>query len=284
MKKEYSTKYLQINRKRGVIFDSSETPFTTIRPDLSDLGTSSGLAEQLRARFPALTFSQACIADGAVIIQDISPLEKLTQKAKLLNSSSGITLQVVDGFTLANNLGDLLTNSQRPTINTTRIFPGEGARAMFKISGMQSNENTYFLQTQRIMRGPGSFYLSVDYPTLPTQMEEAIIYDDVVATGQTASTIAKELKRRYPGIKCKVATWIMVEPRNSFLSGIEDVDFVFASSVVRGNYVRQPPINSLSCFVRSTRKYEAIKNNFLQKYIKDANLFNATLQELRGEI
>ncbi len=72
MEKEYSYKYLQINRGKRVVFESSETPFGSVRPELSDMGMSSGLASELRTNFPVLSFSSACITDGAILIQDIS--------------------------------------------------------------------------------------------------------------------------------------------------------------------------------------------------------------------
>jgi phosphoribosylpyrophosphate synthetase len=285
MEKEYSQKYLQINRSKGVVFDSSEAPFTTVKPDLSDLGQSSSLAERLRDKFPMLNFSQACIVDGAVVIQDVSALKSATEKAKLLNNASDITLQVIDAKSASGDLLELLAPYQAMLDNSLVIFPGEGARTMYNFMEFQVEANAIFLPTKRTMIKTGEFDLSVDYTSLPARINtpRVIIFDDVVASGQTATTIAKHLRSIYPNITdCMVATWIMVEPKSDALSGLKDINRVFASMVVKGNYVKQPPINSISCFMRNGSTYESVKRKFIDKYIRNPNLFRRTLIELGG--
>lgn len=288
MKKEYSIKYLQINRNKGVVFDSSDTPFTTVRPDLSDLSENPRLRDSLRSRFPMLTFYQGCVVDGAILIQDISTSELTSQRVRSLNKTSLITLQVVDAKSVSNRLSKLLDLDPVATKDSLMVFPGEGARTMYQfINNQQDTQEAIFLPTKRTMIKSGEFYLDVDYSSLPveTNKSRVIIFDDVVATGQTVTTIAGKLKNVYPKIKdFWVCTWIMVEPRLGSPSGIEGINQVFSSIVAKGNYTRQPPINSISCFMRNYGKYEDVKQAFIQKYIQNADMFNKTLLELGGGI
>lgn len=286
MEKEYSQKYLQIQRGRGVIFNSPETPFSYVRPELSDLGISISLGEKIRTKFPMLNFSKACIVDGAIIIQDLSALDSTTQRARLLNIASDITLQVIDAKSATNLLLKLLAPYQTTVGDSLVVFPGEGARTMRQFIQASRETEAVFLPTKRSMVKPGEFDLSVDYSSLPvtTKSSRVIIFDDVVATGQTVTTIARDLRRMYSNLtECIVATWVMVEPQSDALSGLEGIDQVFTSMVVKGNYVKAPPINSLSCFIRNYGQYEAVKRTFIQKYIRDENLFNTTLRELGGD-
>ena len=142
-----------------------------------------------------------------------------------------------------------------------------------------------FLPAQRTLIKPGQFDLKVDFSSLPDQLSSTwvVIVDDVVATGQTASTIALYLKKTYPGIRCALATWLMVEPRqDNSNSGIQGIDYVFADYIVRGNYTRQPPINSLSCLIRNYGKYDSVKKAFIEKYIRNADQFNQVISSIGG--
>lgn len=287
MEREYSQKYLQINRGKGVVYDAEETPFTYVKPECSDLGQNPGLRSKLIQNFPRLSFSGAYTIDGALIIQDINFEGITTDRARQLNdSSTRITLQVVDASSVSRNLGILINQKPEITNDAILVFPGEGAKDMYRFVSVPEANERVFIPTQRTLINPGTFNLQVDYSPLPERINSrwVLILDDVVATGQTAITVARELKRRYTNIKVAVGTWIMVEPRTESPSGISGVDEVFATYVVRGNYVKQPPINSLSCFIRNYGKYDAVKNNFIKKYISDPDTFNSIINQLGGDI
>ncbi len=147
------------------------------------------------------------------------------------------------------------------------IFPGQGAEEMLKFFATDQTQNIVSLPTERTMIIPGQFNLSVDFSSLPPSLDQDVVYvfDDVVATGQTATEVSSILKGKYPGIKVYLATWVLAKTslKQGCLSGIPGIDGIFASFVVKGNYVKQPPINSLSCFVRNYEKYEKGKLNFM---------------------
>src|SRR3972149_10478048 len=109
MEKEYSWKYLQINRGKKIIFDSSEAPFLRPSPELSDLGENAYVAEKFKSSWPNIAFNRACLVDGAILIQDMISDMESTHFAKRLNEISTITLQVVDGFDLTKDLTALIS-------------------------------------------------------------------------------------------------------------------------------------------------------------------------------
>ena len=289
MEKEYSWKYLQINRGKKIVFNSDEVPFLKPTPELSGLGDSISVAEKFKTNWPAITFSKACLVDGAVLIQDITPDATLTQAAKRLNETSSITMQIVDGMSLTKGVVTLIERSGVLNTYPLIIYPGNGAQSVkdFIASIDKRFINAVDLPTQRTMIRNGKFDLYIDYSSLPESInaKTVLIIDDVVATGQTAQSIAAELKKRFPSIQCILATWLFVMPtklenKNS-ISGIEGIDQTLASIVLKGNLTSRPPINSLSCFIRSENKYEEMKANFLEKYIEDKNKFQRILEEMR---
>lgn len=290
MEKEYSWKYLQINRGRNIVFDSQEIPFLKPSSELSDLGENVSVSEKFKTNWPAITFSRACLVDGAVLIQDITPPDvRLTQAAKRLNEISSITLQVVDGLSLTKDMVTLIEKSGVLNDNPFIIYPGNGSQSVknYLISANKKFAlNSVSLPTQRTMIRNGDFDLYVDYSSLPESINRktALIIDDVVATGQTAQSIAAELKKRSPSTQCILATWLFAMPtklenKNS-ASGIEGIDQALASIVLKGNLTSRPPINSLSCFIRSENKYEEMKANFLKKYITDPQAFKDLIYKL----
>ncbi|MBI3069938.1 MAG: phosphoribosyltransferase, partial [Candidatus Levybacteria bacterium] len=123
--------------------------------------------------------------------------------------------------------------------------------------------------------------------TLPrtTASRTAVIIDDVVASGQTSQRVAFLLKTRLGIKKVIMATWLFAYPSSpenkKVPSGIEGVDQTFASIVLKGNYLLRPPINSLSCFIRNEGKYEQVKNDFIQRYITDQQLFQDILDQIK---
>ena len=282
MEKEYSWKYLQINRLRKVVFDADEMLFFKPTAEHSDLGENISISEKFKTNWPAITFSKACLVDGAVLIQDITPNGTLTQATKRLNEISSITLQVVDGISLAKDMIALIEKSGVLNKSPLIIYPGNGAQSVkgFITSlDKRFTINTVNLPTQRTMIRNGEFDLAVNYSSLPQNIntDTVLIIDDVVASGQTAQTISTQLKLRFPNIKCVLAAWLFLVPKKpenkTSPSGICGVDKTIASTVLKGNLTSRPPINSLSCFIRSENQYDEMKANFLKKYISDQQVF-----------
>lgn len=303
MEREYSQKYLQLNRDKRIVFDARDLPFFRVRPDLSDLGISPKLEAKLQQDFPQLRFNRGCIVDGAVLIADVLAFTPdfnadlgtaVYNLATELNTTSAITLQVVDGA-LVNDF--LLRNLILPTFRATKptiIFPGEGARIVSEymkrqepaIYDMYDMERAIYLPCERTMLAKGKFDLVVDYSALPENLktQAVVIIDDVIASGQTMQTIAQEVRSRYPNTNIIAASWFLVEPTQKEIpSGIPGVDLTIASFVLRGNYTARPPINSLSCFIRDREKpkYMQVKTAFVEKYIDAKDRFQRLMEEIK---
>lgn len=296
MEPEYSQKYLQISRGRTVVFDTEEVPFFTVSSDLSDLSENPSVAKDFNQRYPRIVFDRACVVDGVVLIQDLDPANQNTdtidEKARNLNDLSKITLQVVNGRKLSEDLLRLLSEEKIPLDQTLIIFPGNGARVVSdylqNIAPELNFKNAIYLSTERKMTKPGSFRLSVDYSSLPqgTKAKTAVIIDDVVASGQTVQKIIGDLRFRIPDIRNYiVAAWVFLDPSNpenkDSASGILGVSKTFTSLILKGNYVARPPINSLSCLIRSEQRYEEMKNVYVTKYIRSADKFQKALEEIK---
>lgn len=289
MNKEYLLKYLQINRGRKITFDADEVPFLKPVAEYSDLGESISVAEKFRANWPAIVFSKACMVDGAVLIQDIAPDATLTRAVKKLNETSNITLQVVDGLSLTENMATLIEESGVLNTNPFIIYPGNGAQLVksFIVSlDKKFNDNAIDLPTKRTMIRKGKFKLDVDYSSLPQEIDTGtvLIIDDVVASGQTAQIIASEIKTRFPNVRCVLAIWLFMAPteleNKKSPSGIMGVDQALTSIALKGNLTSRPPINSLSCFGRNESQYGEMKANFLNKYIADPKTFRDFIDKL----
>lgn len=293
MEKECSWKYLQINRGKKIIFDAAQIPFLKPPPHLSDLGESISVAERFKNSWPVIAFGKACLVDGTVLIQDITPDDALTQAARKLNETSSITLQVVDGINLTKNMVTLIEKSGVLDTKPLIIYPGNGAQSVKNFIASIDKRfiiNTVNLPTQRTMIRNGEFDLSVDYSPLPQSIntDTVLIIDDVVASGQTAQTIASEIKSRFTDTRCILATWMFTMPtkpeNKKSPSGVMGIDQTLASMVLKGNLTSRPPINSLSCFIRSENKYEEMKANFLKKYITNQQKFRQFISSVEEKV
>lgn len=298
MERECSQKYLQLNRGKRIIFDAEDMPFFRVRPDLSDLGTSRVVEEELKTRYPNLRFFLGCVVDGAVLIQDLLPTpftdkaaETLFNLARELNRTAEITLQIADGGSLNYYLLRMISKiiiEKNPLI----IFPGEGAKIVSGYLKKQASdfslENTVFLPCERRPLGKGKFAIETDLSPLPDNIGDRpiLIIDDVIATGATMQTIAKGLRIRYGNVQIIAASWLFLAPsvkeNKNASSGIEDVNITVAAFALKGNYVARPPINSLSCFLRNGVKYDQVKNSFMQKYIIDQEMFLGTMKQMES--
>lgn len=300
--REYSQKYLQVNRGKVVVFDAKELPFFTVAPQFSELGENFPVGKEFGEKYPDISFAKSCLADGAILIQDIGSQitgqdstkqrKILNQKVEKLNIASNITLQVVDGFDLTQNLLETLLRENVLQDDTLIVIPGNGAKVVSDYINQQSSilvpERTIFLKTKRIKQKDG-FNVSVDFsPLSDRQVKNILIIDDVVSTGQTASTIAKGIKERFPQSRCLLAAWLFVSPsvreNQKTGSGVSEIDKTYTSIILKGNYVGKPPINSLSCFIRSGTKYDEVKENFMQKYIRNPEEFIDIINSLKGGI
>lgn len=307
MEREYSAKYLQLNRGKRIVFNAKELPFFRVRPDLSDLGQNSRVEQELTERYPKLRFNLACLVDGAVLINDLlaftptfdfTTVDTICNMAKELNTTSAITLHVVDGalpndFLLRMLATPVFKMGPKPLI----VFPGEGARLVSEYMRRQEPEiydlfdmeNAVYLNCKRTMRRKGVFDISIDPSALPENFRggNVLIIDDVIASGQTIQAVAEKVRKKYGRANITAATWFFVEPsvkeNRESPSGIEGIDLTIASFALRGNGMRRPPINSLSCFIREGEnpKYGEVKARFIEKYIEDKNKFQRILEEMR---
>lgn len=217
----------------------------------------------------------------------------VNKKVRKFNELSFCTIQVVEGLRLTEELLQFLTSSGVFAKDPLMIFPGEGAKSVYqylKRLGVNMSKAT-FLKTERNLIRPGVFNLSADFSSLPTKQKPntVVIFDDVVASGQTASEIVRGIKNRFPEVEIFLASWLFLYPTGNWNkespSGIELVDKSFTSIAIQGNYSSRPPINSISCFLRNDNgKYEQTKRNWVKKYIADADEFNRRVKEIGGVI
>lgn len=292
--KELESKLIdQLKRKQKNIFGADEMPFLKPSAEYTDLGENISVANKFRANWPAVTFDKACLVDGAILIQDISPDNTLTKAAKKLNEISSITLQIVDGLNLTKDIIALIKKSGVLSNDPLIIYPGNGSQSVKKYLSSDEKQltvNSISLPTQRTMIENGKFDLTVNYFSLPQNIDTntVLIIDDVVASGQTAQTIASEIKVRFPDARCILATWLFMVPtkpeNKKSSSGIMGIDQTIASIVLKGNLTSRPPINSLSCFTQNDKKYDEIKTYFMQKYINDQNKFTSAINLLKQNI
>ena len=55
------------------IIDSRDIPWVVVEPSLNELGENPNVAREFREKYPDLSFSQACLVDGNVLVQDVKP-------------------------------------------------------------------------------------------------------------------------------------------------------------------------------------------------------------------
>lgn len=298
MEREYSQKYLQLNRSKKIVFDTQELPFFRVASEFSDLESSPKVESELEQLYPNLLFYSGCVVDGAVLIQDLLPTPftgktaiSICDLARELNRTAGITLHVADGGILNYYLLNMISRTiieKDPLI----IFPGEGARTVSGYLKKQATdfplEKAVFLPCNRKPTGKGKFAIEIDFSPLPNNLGDRpiLIIDDVVSTGATMQTIAKGLRAKYGNSQIISATWLFLAPtvkenKNS-LSGIDNINITLAAFALKGNYVSRPPINSLSCFVRNGEKYDQVKNNFIERYILEKEAFLKTMKQIKS--
>lgn len=286
MGKEYSQKYWQLNRDTKIVYDYiDQRPPFKVAPELSDLYQNSKVAEAFLVNYPGIILGQACLVDGLVIIQDLNSQglkdnDELNNKIRLFNEISRGTIQLVDAAEQTEALIKLIKglNLKNPFF----VFPGNGA---ITVSDYIKNSkekldisNSIYVPTERVLIKPGKFDLLIDTKSIPKQLpRNIVIIDDVVASGQTTGTIAFRLRLNNNKANIISASWIY--EYGAYLDE-DTVTQTVTSLAVKGNYVKRPPINSLSCLTSPRAKYDAMKITYAQKYFEDPQAFSSIIQNL----
>lgn len=295
MEREYTQKYLQIARQnnKNVVFEAKETPFFSVKPELSSLAQNEFVKNQFESTFPLLSFEKACLADGAILIQDTTPSINRSDFIALvedLNNASNITMQVVDAEALSSDLSNQLVTQNLLFPDQVILVPGNGAKGVFEQLQRTNSDvpgNIYTLPTQRTLIKPGKFDIDINFSSLPkvSELSSVLIIDDVVASGQTANTIAEELLYRNPELEINIGTWIYLWPNDiankKTPSGIKNVTATSASIALKGNYYGRPPINSLSCLLQDDPLSQQKTDTYISKYANDPLLFRQILTKLK---
>lgn len=262
--------------EKGKQVYTSEEWLFPVPASFSDLAERPDLAVEFRQKFPKISFDKFVLADGNILIQDstssLGPKENkkvndLIRK-ELNTDKSLVTFQIVDGLTATQNLATIFP--QKEWDNTLILFPGNGALSVREYLRIVKPELSrgLFIPVQRKMVGKGKFTISVNLPDqLPQGFSDILLIDDVVASGQTAETVAGSLARKL-GIlpPINLASWVTLENRNSsYPVGLPYFRSVFTSFIVKGNGVLRPPINSLSCLIGGAKRYDKIDENMLDR-------------------
>ncbi len=286
MEKEYSQKYWQLNRDTKIIYDDlDQRPPFKVAPELSGLYQSGKVAETFSVAYPNMIFDQACLVDGLVVIQDLNPLglkdnKWLNNEIRSFNEISRGTIQLVDAAEQTEALVKLIKGLDLK--NPLFVFPGNGAKTVseyIKNAKEKLNiSNSIFIPTERILLRPGKFELRIEPKSIPAQLpKNIVIVDDVVASGQTTDTIAFRLRLNNYKANIISASWIY--EYGAYLDE-DTVAQTVTSLAAKGNYVKRPPINSLSCLTSPRAKYDAMKIAYAQKYFEDPQAFLSIIQNL----
>jgi len=233
--------------------------------------------------------------DGNIIIQDtttnLNPDANETvnnEIRKLMNSDSFATFQVVDGL---KETQDLVRALSRKKLNKTLIlYPGNGALSVRNYIAQVKPDfpEGIPIPVQRVKLGKGDFKVNVDLPkNLPDDYDfsDILIIDDVIATGQTVMAVIYALARRI-GIMPKVylASWLVLDNRDPYYPNrLSYFQSVYASIAVRGSIFPNPPINSLSCLLDETGRYDRAKQEYTTKYIPNPEILPKLKKLVKGE-
>lgn len=232
---------------------------------------------EFKQKFPEINFGGFYLADGNIIIQDCTPETDILEnertnfliKTWLNSEESLVTFQVVDAFKATERLLKLLARKRKK--NSLVLFPGNGALSVKKYLSALGSEfaNGVYVPVSRTMVDKGKFKVYVDLPDLPRDFSEILLIDDVVASGQTSTTVASALARKI-GIlpPIDLACWLTLDNRDPYYSaGLPYFRSVFTSSVIKGNNVSKPSINSLSCLLDQTGRYDRVKQEYTRRYL-----------------
>lgn len=232
---------------------------------------------EFRRRFPKIKFGKFYVADGNVLIQDCSPGVNIQDNERInslineqLNSEGSLaTFQIVDANEASKKLLQLL--SRKRNKNSLVLFPGNGALSVKKYLSALDSEyaNGVYIPVSRTMIDKGKFEVYVKIPDLPKGFSEILLIDDVVASGQTSTAIVKELAKKTGTLPpIDLACWLTLDNRDPYYSaGLPYFRSVFASLVVKGNNVSKPAINSLSCLLDQTGRYDRVKQEYTRRYL-----------------
>lgn len=261
---------------------------------LSDLTERPDLGKIFKKDFPGISFGKFVVADGNIIIQDCTPrlapkdnLEATKSIRETLNQEdSMVTFQIVDGLSATQQLVGIIPKSTYE--NALIIFPGNGAlsvREYLKITKPELTEGIT-VPARRTMIDKGKFEVWVDLPdNLPEGFSKILIIDDVVASGKTVNTLLLALARRI-GIlpPVNLACWLILAARDQdYRTGFSSIENVYASLVVKGNGVPNPPINSSSCLLDETGRYDTVKENYIKRYFQGDDILKRLRKIVGGE-
>lgn len=113
---------------------------------------------------------------------------------------------------------------------------------------------------------------------------DILVIDDVVASGQTAEAVACALAKKLgPLPPLELACWLMLDNRDSYYpAGLPYFRRAYSSLIVKGNNVAKPPVNSLSCLLDDSGRYDGIKRSYVQRYLQNEEKL-AKLKSIIGE-
>jgi len=262
--------YKELKRQR--IISAEDYPFP-VSVDATELGQNYTLARKVANEYPRIHFGQAVLIDGNVIINDI---QTSLVDPRLLNQCSSRTIHIIEASTANARLNNLISNT-----DVTRLYVQGTGEDLMRLNKDQNTNN--LIQIKKAITSNAPVIQEVILPIIDDLSKEVIVFDDVVASGWTATKIATEIRMRYPNIKLSFATWIMlVRSDIDSQSGLRGYDSAYATYVAQGNLMLRPPINSLSCLIGDDTKSTTVQSDYARKYITNTNDFQLILRQLKG--
>lgn len=263
-------------------------------------------AKRLETEFPNLRYADLAVVgdptEQRLLIDDVSI--KVTDQ-KQLSFQQGLDLfrKSCRGELLVFTTSDLAETMNRRLVailsnsdpaNTILIFPGNSAQDVKNL--LPEEVRSTFPQLDIPVRrqlGANMAVSGVFVLTPPTLLSDrndgnrCIIIDDVIATGATAQAVRDWIDPSGRQ-EWQATSWMSLSPiqvkdrrRNDrYQSGLPIFTLVETALVYQG-LKGTPPNNTLSTFLGTNEKSEAVRTRYIEKYVQDAEGFASAIEQMR---
>lgn len=254
---------------------------------MEPLWSSSALTLRHNRLFSSLIADRYCFVRGAIAINDIDLSPNL---CSALSRLLRIKLSFVTPEELS--LGLVMAISDRPDILALLneaghiLLPGEGSKRIWH--SLQHDAFRSIIPCSasvpipviRVVDPSGRPTAKLNHAMAIAQQERvAVLMDDVISTGVTASVI-RHIPSEVPPPCWLALTWVLNNPKVK-PSGVAGYDFTAAALVVIGEHGRVP-INSLSTLFGLTNKAIVVRRYYGQRYAIDQSSLEAFVSDVRS--
>lgn len=261
------------------------------------------IKNRLESALPALYWNNVRVVDNKttrLAIDDLSyrAQSSIQDDVAALQLASRGWLEVYDATLLTNTLAEKM-HSFLETLNRKKsllIFPGNGSQVVRDLlpEDILKGVTSVCVPTRRIVNSKTGAVEGVEIGEKNTirkrisenAPETIIVFDDVIVTGTTLTTIQQIVPlRKAEWFAAALMTLSPLQKRSRPASncGIQGYKSVITPIVYQGT-IGIPPLNSISTLIGESKKSQTVREQYIEKYVEDKSVFLMAVKQIREKL